>query len=104
MESTNKVLEEIMTKTVWIHRKYWEENIPKDLWAYNTTHNSTTDFTPYELVYGKQVLLPIEFQVKNFGMATELGMDLIEAQKKRVEKLNELDETRQDSLQHNILI
>ena len=71
-----------MTKTVWIHRKDWEENIPEDLWAYNTTQNNTSDFTPYELVYGKQVLLPIEFQVKNFGMSAELGMDLIEAQKK----------------------
>ena len=74
------------------------------MWAYNTTQNNTTDFTPYELVYDKQVLLPIEFQVKNFKMAAELGMDLTEAQKKRVEKLNELDETRKDSLQHNILI
>jgi hypothetical protein len=55
-------------------------------------------------VYDKQVLLLIEFQVKNFGMDAKLGMDLTEAQKKRVEKLNELDETRQDSLQHNILI
>ena len=36
---------------------------------------------PYELVYGKQVLLPVEFQVKTFRMAAQLGMDLDEAQK-----------------------
>jgi len=32
--------------------------------------------TPYELIYGKQVLLPIEFQVKTFRIAAQLGMNL----------------------------
>ena len=41
-------------------------------------------YTPYELVYGKQVLLPIEFQLKTFRMAAQLGLDLSEAQKQRV--------------------
>ena len=44
------------------------------------TWRNTTKHTPYELVYGKQVLLPIEFQVKNFRMAAQLGMNLDEAQ------------------------
>jgi len=55
--------------------------------------------TPYELVYGKQVLFPIEFQIKTFKMAIQLGLDLSEAQKHRLEKLNELDEIRQDVVQ-----
>ena len=45
------------------------------------TWRNTTGHTLYELVYGKQVLLPIEFQVKTFRMAAQLGMDLHEAQK-----------------------
>jgi hypothetical protein len=55
------------------------------LWAYRTTWKNTTGFTPYELVYGKQVLLPIEFQIQTFRMEVELGMDLTEAQKKRID-------------------
>ena len=51
--------------------------------------------TPYELVYGKEVLIPIEFQVKTFKMAVQLGMDLSKAQKHRLEQLNELGEIRQ---------
>lgn len=61
-------------------------------------------YNPYELVYGKQVLLPIEFQVKTFQTATQLGMDLNEAQKKRILQLNELDEIRQDSFQRTMLV
>jgi hypothetical protein len=62
VESTNKVLEAILTKIVQLHQKDWAENLPKVLWAYRTTWRNTTGFTPYKLVYSKQVLLPIEFQ------------------------------------------
>jgi hypothetical protein len=55
-------------------------------------------------VYGKQVLLPIEFQVKTFRTTMQLGMDLDEAQKQRLMQLNELDEIRQDALQRTMLI
>jgi hypothetical protein len=50
------------------------------LWAYKTTWRNTTSHTRYELVYGKHVLLPIEFQVKTFRTTMQLGMDLDEAQ------------------------
>eukprot|EP00253_Pinus_taeda_P025950 PITA_25950 len=85
VESTNKVLESIITKIVHLHRRDWEERLPEALWAYRTTWRNTTRHSPYELVYGKEVLLPIEFQVKTFNMAVQLGMDLSEAQKHRME-------------------
>ena len=94
VESTNKVLESIITKTVHLHRRDWAKRLPEALWAYKTTWRNTTGHSPYELVYGKEVLLPIEFQVKTFKIAVQLGMDLSEAQKHRMEQLNELDEIR----------
>ena len=69
VESTNKVLESIITKTVHLHRRDWEERLPEALWAYRTTWRNTTGHSPYELVYGKEVLLPIEFQIKTFKIA-----------------------------------
>ena len=74
------------------------------MWAYRITWRNTTGHTPYELVYGKQVILPIEFQDKTFHMVVQLGMDLEEAQKHRVLQINELDEIRQDALQRTMLI
>ena len=55
-------------------------------------------------MYGKQVLLPIEFQLNFFRMATQLGLNLSEAQQQRILQLNELDETRENALQHTILV
>jgi hypothetical protein len=104
VESTNKVLEAILTKTIHLHHKYWADRIPEALWAYRTTWRNTTGHTPYELVFGKQILLPIEFQIHTFRLAAELGLDLSEAQKQRVMQLNELGEMRQDALQRTILV
>ena len=81
VEFTNKNLEAIMTKTVQIHRKYWSDNLHEALWAYRITWKDSIGFTPYQLVYGKQVLLPIEFQLHTFKLAADLGIDLSEAQK-----------------------
>ena len=55
-------------------------------------------------MYGKKLLLPIEFQVKTFRMATQLGMNLDEAQKQGILQINELDEIMQDALQRTMLI
>ena len=56
------------------------------------------------MVYGKKVLLPIEFQIKTFKTAADLNLELTEAQKQRVAQLNELDEIRQEAFQHTNLV
>ena len=104
VESTKKVLESILTKKIHLHHKDWENRLPDALWAYRITWKNTTMHTPYELVYGKQVLLPIEFQVKTFHMEVQLSINLDEAQKQRILQINELDEIRQDALQRTMLI
>lgn len=48
----------------------------------NITWKSTTGFTPYELVYGKKPLLPIEFEIQTLRLAMEVGLNLTKAQKK----------------------
>ena len=81
-----------------------EDRLLEALRAYRITSRNTTGHNPYELVYGKQVLLPIEFQVKTFHMVAQLGMNLDEAQKQQILQINELDEIRQDALQRTMLI
>ena len=72
-------MEAILTKTIQLHHKDWADRLPEALWAYIITWRNTTERTPYDLVYGRQVILPIEFQVKTFCMVVQLGMDLEEA-------------------------
>ena len=97
-------MEAILTKTIQLHHKDWAERLPEALWAYRITWRNITGHTPYELLYGKQVLLPIEFQVNTFRMAVQLGMDLKEAQKQQILQINELDQIRKDALQRTMLM
>ena len=84
VESTNKVIESILTKIVNIHRNDWANKLPEALWAYRTTWRNSTGHTPHQLVYRKQVLLLIEFQIKTFRSAVQLGLDLSKAQHQHI--------------------
>jgi hypothetical protein len=66
------------------------------VWAYNTTWKTTIGFSPYELVYVKVVMLPVEFEIKTLRTTLELGLDISEAQIEILDHLNALDELRQE--------
>ena len=81
VESTNKTLENSLTKNVAYHHWDWAQKLPEALWEYRTTWRNTTRFSPFELVYGKSPLFPIEFEIGTLIIALEVGLDLSEAQK-----------------------
>ena len=43
--------------------KNWDLELPSALWAYRTSVKTSTGFTPFHLVYGKEALLPIEVEL-----------------------------------------
>lgn len=104
MESTNKFQEAILTKTVKENRKDWSQRLPKALWAYRTTWRNTTRFSPYELVYGKSVVFPVEFEIKTLRTALAVNLDLTDAQTDRLQQLQELDEKRLDAIHKKTMI
>ena len=61
VESTNKLIEAILTKKVTSHRREWATRLLETLWAYHTTWRNTTGYSPYQLVFGKEAIFPIEF-------------------------------------------
>ena len=42
------------------------------LWAYRTLVRTSTGFTPFQLVYGLEVVLPIECEIPSLKLAIEL--------------------------------
>lgn len=100
VEVTNRELENIITKTVYFRKSDWSDKSDEAVWAYNTTWKTTTGFSPYELVYGKILVMPIEFELTTW----DVGIDLSKAMTSRISQLNRLDEMRIDALQHTELI
>eukprot|EP00253_Pinus_taeda_P003794 PITA_03794 len=85
VESSNKIMETILTKTVASHRCNWAAGLPEALWAYRTTWRSTTGYSPYQLVFGKQPIFPIEFEIQTLRTTQEVGLDLTKAQINRLQ-------------------
>ena len=79
VERSNKIIEAILTKTVASHRRDWATRLPEALWAYITTWKSTTGYSPYQLVFGKQPIFPIEFEIQTLRTTHEVVLDLTEA-------------------------
>ena len=104
VESTNKVIEAILTKTVASHRRDWATRFLEALWAYRTTWRNTTGYSPYQLVFGKEPIFPIEFEIQTLMIAQEVGLDMNEAKINRLHQINELDEIWLLALQHTTLI
>lgn len=65
-ERLNRTLADMLSMYVDVEHKMWDEILPYVTFAYNTAVQETTQFTPFELVYGRHVtstldaMLPVD--------------------------------------------
>jgi transposase InsO family protein len=59
-ESSNKTLIKLIKKKIEENPKRWHEVLSEVLWAHRISKHSATKVTPFELVYGQEVILPVE--------------------------------------------
>ena len=74
-------------------RTDWELKFHSALWAYWVAFKTAIGTTPFNMVYGLDAILPMEFLLPTLRVATKLewtGHEL----SKRLEDLENLDETR----------
>ena len=70
VEATNKNIKRIlrrMVETSWD----WLEKLSFTLWAYWTSFCTSIGATPYSLMYGMEVVLPIEIEMGCLRVALE---------------------------------
>ena len=63
-------MKNILAKMV-VTYKDWAKKLPFALWGYKTSIRVSTGATPYSLVYGSEVVLPIEVEVQSLRMLVE---------------------------------
>jgi hypothetical protein len=74
VEAFNKILERGLTKVCCANREHWDDRVPIVLWAYRTTMKKLHRYTPFQLVYGKEVGVPIEFITPSLYIALATHM------------------------------
>jgi hypothetical protein len=103
--ASNKVLIKIIKKRIEDNRKRWHEKLSEALWEHRTSRHGATKVTPFELVYGQEVVLPIDVSLQNLWITrldycsakeyTELMMDKVdEASKSRFKALEEIQKEK----------
>ena len=95
VEAINKVLKMMLHRMVGDHKSNWHHIIFSALWAYKTLVKTTTGFTPFQLVYGLEAVLPIQCQIPSVKLVIELLPDTSK-EEERFLYLNNLDKTRRD--------
>ena len=70
IEAANKNVKNILAKMV-VTYKDWEEKLSFALWGYRTSIQTSTRATPYSLVYGSEVVLPIEVEIQSLKVLVE---------------------------------
>ena len=92
-ESTNKILKTVLTKIVSESKTDWELKLHSVVWAYRVAYKTAIGTTPFNMVYGLDAILPLEFLVPTLRVAQEIGWTGHELLN-RVKELKKLDETR----------
>ena len=60
VEAINKVLKMMLRRMVGDHKSNWHHILFSVLWAYRNSVKIATGFTPFQLVYGLEAVLPIQ--------------------------------------------
>ena len=80
--------------------KDWHEKLPYALLAYHTTIWTSTGATLFTLVYGIEVVIPIEVEIPFLQLMTKANLTEEEWGSQRLKHFNLADEKRLAATQH----
>ena len=97
VEAANKNIKKIIQKMT-VTYKDWHEILPFSLHRYRTTARTSTGATPHSLVYGMEVVLPIEVQIPSLRIMKDAGLSEDDWIQTRLDQFNLIDEKRLTSI------
>ena len=97
-EATNKNFIKIISKMSQEYTGGWATHLPDTLWAYRKSPKSATGFSPFSLLYGKEVVSPVEVMTPSLRVMQIQGKEKEEEvfAAKMCEDLEGLDERREE--------
>ena len=82
VERFNRTIEEMLCKFVAENQRDWDSHLTILMMAYRSSVHETASFTPCELMFGRQIDLPIDLQLgrpeqeSGYQNKTEYGQHL----------------------------
>ena len=91
VESANRVLLRGLKRRLEKAKETWAEEVPRIVWAYHTTYQSTTKETPFSFICGSDAMIPVEIQESSPRFLNFMAK---ESNEERNVNLDLLDEVR----------
>lgn len=98
IEAANKVIFTGIKKRLGDAKGLWAEELPWVLWAYQTTPRTSTGETPFKLVYGTNVLVPVKvglevyrskvFSIEENEIGLKMNLDLLKEESNAAHRRN----------------
>jgi len=83
------------------NKRAWDSKLKLALWVVRITVKKATRKSPFELVYGTQVRLPMHNLLLVYKFIMQENGEVLEPIKERMEQLIELDEIKDQEQQQN---
>jgi transposase InsO family protein len=77
-KSNNKTLIKLIKKKIEDNPRRWHEILSKALWAHRISRHGATRVTPFELVYGQEVILLVEVNLAAYRLAKQSELSAVD--------------------------
>jgi hypothetical protein len=96
-ESSNKILIKLIKKIEKNPRR-WHEVLSKALWAYHISKYGATKVTPFELVHGQEIVLPVEVNLDAYRLAKQNDLSAVMYHDLMIDNIDEMTDVRLKAL------
>jgi hypothetical protein len=98
VDSSNKTLIKLIKKKMEENPRRWHEVLSEALWAYRIFRHGDTKVTPFELMYGQEVVLPVEVNLGAYWLAKQNNLDAIVFHNLMMDNIGEVTDKRMRAL------
>jgi hypothetical protein len=88
-EASNEILIKLIKKKIEEHQRRWHEVLSEALWAHRVSRYGATKVTPFELVFGQEVILPMEINLQTCRVVRQNDLSAKEYTDLMMDKLDE---------------
>ena len=96
IERANKTIKKMISHFVNKKHNNWHEILPYVVFAYNVSYHESTKFSPFNLVYGREPLIPTDISLSSSQVDNISDIDA----KVLYEKLNYARQLALDNIKH----
>jgi hypothetical protein len=95
---SNKTLIKLIKKKMEENPRRWHEVLSEALWTHRIFRHGDTKVTPFELMYGQEVVLPVEVNLGAYWMAKQNNLDAIVFHNLMMDNIGEVTDKRMRAL------